>query len=169
MTTIPVNLHRFDPYKNFRFRLKWDGKYVAGVGQCTIGKDGSQGIGRGDGVEPCGSRKPSGRTEYETITLERGVTHDTAFERWANPIRPDGSGRAPNPRKDLVIEVYNDAGQLAMTCKVFRCWVSEFQSFPYFDAKENVVSIQYLKLENEGWECDSSISESIAPLYADPV
>jgi len=166
MVTAPVNIQRFDPYRNFRFRLKWNGKYVAGVSQCNVGEHGGKACDHREDTEPGGSRKSTGRTEYEPITLERGVTHDTAFEQWANPIRPVGTG--PNPRKDLVIEVYNDAGQLAMVWKVYRCWVSEFQAFPHFDANVNVISIQYLKLENEGWDCDPATAEPTEPVDADP-
>ena len=102
-----------------------------------------------------------GRTKYEAITLERGVTHDTEFEKWANKVWNFGAGLGAEVslkdfRKDIIIEVYNEAGQLALAYKVFRCWVSEYQALPDLDANANAVAIQHIKLENEGWERDSS-------------
>ena len=105
-----------------------------------------------------------GRTEYEAITLERGVTHDTEFEQWANKVWNFGAGLGAEVslkdfRKDIIIEVYNEAGQLAIAYKVFRCWVSEYQALPDLDANANAVAIQHIKLENEGWERDYDVAE----------
>ena len=121
-----------------------------------------------EGGDPSSSRKSPGRTEYEAITLERGVTHDTEFEKWANKIWNFGAGLGAEVslkdfRKDLIIEVYNEAGQLAITYKVYRCWVSEFQALPDLDANANAVAIQHIKLENEGWERDASVPEPAEP------
>ena len=112
-----------------------------------------------EGGDPSSSRKSPGRTEYDAITLERGVTHDIEFEQWANKVWNFGSGLGAEVslkdfRKDLIIEVYNEAGQLAIAYKVFRCWVSEYQALPDLDANANAVAIQHIKLENEGWERD---------------
>ena len=117
-----------------------------------------------EGGDPSSSRKSPGRTEYEAITLERGVTHDTEFEKWANKVWNFGSGLGAEVslkdfRKDIIIEVYNEAGQLAIAYKVFRCWVSEFQALPDLDANANAVAIQHIKLENEGWERDYEVPE----------
>ena len=151
---------RFDPYKNFKFRVKWDGRYVAGVSKVRRAEahDRSREAPRGRRpVEP--SRKSPGRTEYEAITLERGVTHDIEFEKWANKVWNFGAGLGAEVslkdfRKDLIIEVYNEAGQLVIAYKVYRCWVSEYQALPDLDANANAVAIQHIKLENEGWERD---------------
>ncbi len=35
MVEFPVNPTRFDPYKNFKFRIKWDGAYIAGVSKVS--------------------------------------------------------------------------------------------------------------------------------------
>jgi len=159
-----VNSHRFDPYKNFKFRVKWDGKYVAGVSKVGSLKRTTEVVKHRDGGDPSSSRKSPGRTEYEAITLERGVTHDLEFEQWANKVWNFGSGLGAEAslkdfRKDVLIEVYNEAGQLAMTYKVYRCWVSEFQSQADLDANANAVLIQTIKLENEGWERDVEVPE----------
>jgi phage tail-like protein len=126
-----------------------------------------------EGGDPSTSRKSPGRTKYEAITLERGVTHDTEFEKWANKVWNWGSGLGSEVslkdfRKDLILEMYNEAGQLAIAYKVYRCWVSEFQTASDFDANANAVSIQTLKLENEGWERDYEVVEPAEASFTEP-
>ena len=164
MAEFTVNAQRFDPYKNFKFRVKWDGVYVAGVSKVSGLKRTTEVVKHREGGDPSSSRKSPGRTEYEAITLDRGVTHDVAFEQWANSVWNFGAGLGresalANFRKDLIIEFYNEAGQLAIAYKVYRCWVSEFQALPDLDANANAVAIQHIKLENEGWERDYSVPE----------
>src|ERR671937_1379635 len=159
MPPFSANPTRFDPYKNFKFKVKWDGHYVAGVSKMSALKRTTQVVTHRDGGDPSSSRKSPGRTEYEAITLERGVTHDKEFEQWANKVWNFGAGLGSEVslkdfRKDIILEVYNEAGQLALAYKVYRCWVSEYQAVPDFDANANAVAIQRLKLENEGWERD---------------
>jgi phage tail-like protein len=169
-----VNIHRFNPYGNFKFRVKWDGRYVAGVSKVSALKRTTEVVKHREGGDPSSSRKAPGRTEYEAITLERGVTHDTEFEKWANKVWNFGSGLGSETslsdfRKDIIIEVYNEAGQLAIAYKVFRCWASEFQAIPDLDANANAVAIQTLKLENEGWERDYEVTEPAEPAFTEPV
>jgi phage tail-like protein len=159
-----VNPQRFDPYKNFKFRVKWDGRYVAGV--CKVGglKRTTEVVKHREGGDPSSSRKSPGKTEYEAITLERGVTHDLEFERWANRVWNFQAGLGAESslrdfRKDIIIEVYNEAGQLALAYRVFRCWVAEYQAVPDLDANANAVALQHIKLENEGWERDIDVTE----------
>ena len=173
MAQFSVNTHRFDPYKNFKFRIKWDGRYVAGVSKVSALKRTTEVVKHRDGGDPSSSRKSPGRTEYEAITLERGVTHDTEFEKWANKVWNFGSGLGAEVslkdfRKDIIIEVYNEAGQSALAYKVYRCWVSDFQSQADLDANANAVLIQSLKLENEGWERDYEVSEPTEPSFVEP-
>jgi len=173
MAQFTVNAQRFDPYKNFKFRLKWDGKYVAGVSKCSALKRTTEVVKHREGGDPSSSRKSPGRTEYEAITLERGVTHDTEFEKWANKVWQVGNTLGLEVslnsfRKDILIEFYNEAGQLALTYKVYRCWVSEYQSLPDLDANANAVAIQHLKLENEGWERDQDVTEPSEPTFSNP-
>ena len=164
MAQFSVNSSRFDPYKNFKFRVKWDGKYVAGISKVGALKRTTDVVKHRDGGDPSSSRKSPGRTEYDPISLERGVTHDKGFETWANKVWNFGSGLGAEVslkdfRKDLIIEVYNEAGQLAIAYKVFRAWVSEFQAQADLDANANAVLIQHIKLENEGWERDYEVGE----------
>jgi phage tail-like protein len=140
MAQFSVNAQRFDPYKNFKFRIKWDGKYVAGVSKVGALKRTTEVVKHREGGDPSSSRKSPGRTEYEAISLERGVTHDKEFEQWANKVWNFGSGLGSEVslkdfRKDIIIELYNEAGQLAVAYKLFRCWVSEFQALPDLDAR----------------------------------
>jgi phage tail-like protein len=118
-------------------------------------------------------RKSPGQTKYEPITLERGVTHDTEFEKWANKVWNYGSGLGSEVslkdfRKDIIIEMYNEAGQLVLAYKVYRCWVSEYQALPELDASANAVAIQTLKMENEGWERDYEVTEPTEPTFTEP-
>jgi phage tail-like protein len=174
MPQFTVNATRFDPYKNFKFRVKWDGRFVAGVSKVSGLKRTTEVVKHREGGDPSSTRKSPGRTEYEAITLERGVTHDTEFEKWANKVWNFGSGLGSEVslkdfRKDLIIEVYNEAGQLVLAYKVFRAWVAESQARPDLDANANAVAIQSIKLENEGWERDYDIAEPAEPTFTEPV
>lgn len=173
MAQFTVNAQRFDPYKNFKFRVKWDAKYVAGISKVSSLKRTTEVVKHREGGDPSSSRKSPGRTEYEAITLERGVTHDKEFEQWANKVWNFGAGLGSEVslqdfRKDLIIEAYNEAGQLVLAYKVFRCWVSEFQAMPDLDANANAVAIQTIKLENEGWVRDTEVPEPSEPTFTDP-
>ena len=163
-----VNTNRFDPYKNFKFRLKWDGRYVAGVSKISGLSRHTEIITHREGGDPSLSRQMPGHTSYEPITLERGVTHDLAFEEWANKVWSLGSGLGQeislkNYRKDIILEFMNEAGQLAMAYKIYRCWVSEFTALPNLDANGNAVAIQSITLVHEGWERDVDIPEPTEP------
>jgi phage tail-like protein len=173
MAKFTVNATRFDPYKNFKFRVKWDGRYVAGVAKVGALKRSTEVVEHREGGDPSTSRKSPGRTKYEAITLERGVTHDTEFEKWANKVWNFGSGLGAEVslkdfRKDILIEVFNEAGQVVLAYKVFRCWVSEFQAQADLDANANAVLIQSIKLENEGWERDYDVVEPAEPSFTEP-
>ena len=174
MAKFTVNAQRFDPYKNFKFRVRWDGRYVAGVSKVGALKRSTEVVEHREGGDPSSSRKSPGRTKFEAITLERGVTHDREFEQWANKVWNFGSGLGAEVslkdfRKDIIIEIYNEAGQLAIAYKVYRCWVSEFQAQADLDANANAVLIQSIKLENEGWERDYEVTEPSEPSFVEPV
>ena len=173
MAQFSVNSQRFDPYKNFKFRVKWDGKYVAGISKVGALKRSTTPVEHREGGDPSTSRKSPGRLKYEAITLERGVTHDKEFEQWANKVWTFGSGLGAEVslkdfRKDIIIELYNEAGQLAISYKVYRCWVSDFQALPDLDANGEAVAIQSIKLENEGWERDYEVAEPSEPSFTEP-
>ena len=173
MAQFSVNTQRFDPYKNFKFRVKWEGRYVAGISKVGALKRSTELVEHREGGDPSSSRKSPGRTKYEAISLERGVTHDPEFERWANKVWNYGSGLGSEVsledfRKDIIIELYNEAGQLAVAYKVYRCWVSEFQALPDLDANANAIAIESLKLENEGWERDYDVTEPSEPSFTEP-
>jgi phage tail-like protein len=173
MASFSVNATRFDPYKNFKFRVKWDGRYVAGVSKVGMLKRTTQVVTHREGGDPSTNRKSPGRTDYDAITLERGVTHDVEFELWAGKVWSLNSALGAEVslasfRKDILIEFYNEAGQLAITYKVYRCWVSEYQALPELDANANAVAIQHIKLENEGWERDLSVIEPTEPNFTPP-
>ena len=173
MAQFNVNPNRFDPYKNFKFRVRWDGRYVAGVSKVSALKRSTELVEHREGGNPSTSNKSPGRTKYEAVTLERGVTHDTEFEKWANKVWNFGSGPGTEVslrdfRKDITIDVYNEAGQKVLAYNVFRCWVSEYQALPDLDANANAVAIQTIKLENEGWERDLAVTEPSEPTFTEP-
>jgi phage tail-like protein len=173
MAQFTVNATRFDPYKNFKFRVKWDGRYVAGISKVSALKRSTEMVEHREGGDPSTTRKSPGKTKYEAVTLERGVTHDLEFERWANKVWNFGAGLGQEVslkdfRKDISIEVYNEAGQKVIAYNLFRCWVSEYQSLPDLDASANAIAIQTIKLENEGWERDLSVPEPSEPTFTEP-
>jgi phage tail-like protein len=164
MPEFNVNPHRFDPYKSFKFRVKWDGRYVAGVSRISGLRRTTDVVEQRDGGDPNSTRKSPGVTHYAPLILERGVTHDTDFEDWAGKVLRHGAGfgkevALKNFRKDIVIELYNEAGQLVLAYQVFRCWVSEYQALPDLDANGSAVAIESIKLENEGWVRDVDVQE----------
>ncbi|MFJ1877771.1 phage tail protein [Streptomyces sp. KS_5] len=176
MAEFKVNANRLDPYKNFKFHVWWDTRCVAGVSKVSPLKRTTEVVKHRHGGSNSTTRKSPGRTEFEAITLERGVTHDLEFEAWANKVWNYANAQGPPEqrtrevsladfRKDLVIVVHNEAGQPAIAYKVYRCWVSEYQALPDLDANANAVAIEHLRLETEGWERDTSVTEPTEPSF----
>jgi len=163
-----VNTSRFDPYKNFKFRVKWDGRYVAGISKVSVLKRTTEVVEHREGGDLSYMRKSPGQSKFEPLTLERGVTHDLEFEQWAAKVwqygRALGSELSLKDfRKDLIIELYNEAGQLALAYKVYRAWVSEYTALPELDSSANAVAIQSIVIQNEGWERDTDVAEPTEP------
>jgi phage tail-like protein len=157
-----VNTHRFDPYKNYKFRVKWDGRYVAGVSKVSSLKRSTEPVTHREGGDPSHQRVSPATTKFEPITLERGVTHDPEFENWANLVfstEGDAAISLKNFRKDIIIELLNEQNVVAKAYKVFRCWVSEYDALPELDANGKAVAIEKIVLQNEGWERDTAVSE----------
>ena len=178
MAKFTVNPARFDPYKNFKFRVKWGTAYVAGVSKVSALKRTTEMVEHREGGDPSSSHKSPGRTKYEPITMERGVTHDPEFEAWASmggnfgnaqaaPEQRDKEVSLKDFRRNLVIDVFNEAGQKVLSYKVYRAWVSEFTAQADLDANANAVLIQSLKIEHEGWERDTSVKEPAEPQFED--
>jgi len=162
MAQFSVNTHRFDPYKNFKFRVKWDGRYVAGISKVGALKRSTEVVSHREGGDPSTQRHSPGSSKFEPISMERGVTHDPEFEKWANLVyNTDGDAAISlkNFRKDVILELLNEQGTVVQAYKVYRCWVSEFQALPELDANANAVAIQTLTLQNEGWERDEAATE----------
>jgi len=176
MALFKNNPNRFDPYKNFKFLVRWAGQPqpVAGVSKVTVLKRTTEVVKHRDGGDPSTSRKSPGRTEYDAITLERGVTHDEEFEKWANKVWNLQSGLGlevslADFRKDIQIDLMNEAGQVVLRYNVFRCWPSEYQALPDLDANANAVAIAKLKLEIEGWERDYDLPVDTEPTFTEPL
>jgi phage tail-like protein len=166
---------RFDPYKNFKFRLKFGNSstYVAGISKMTALKRTTAPVEHREGGDPSSPYKSPGLTKFEAITLERGVTHDTDFEEWSSKVwnfhgGPGAESSLKDFRKDITIDVFNEAGQKVISYQIFRCWVSEYQALGDFDANNNAVLIQHIKLENEGWERDENVTEPTEPSFTVP-
>ena len=172
MAQVTVNPTRFDPYKNFKFRIKWDGRYVAGVSRVGPLIRRTEVVEHREGGDPSNIRKSPGLTTFEPIVVERGVTHDAEFERWAMKVWRYGAGFGAEVslkdfRKDLIIELYNEAGQLAKAYVVYRCWVSEYQALPALEASAGAIAIERITIENEGWERDEAVLEPEETLLPD--
>ncbi|MGO9672854.1 MAG: phage tail protein [Methylocella sp.] len=169
----PITAQRFDPYKNFKFRVKWDGRYVAGVSRVSALRRTTEVVEHRAGGDPSTSRKSPGRTQYEPITLERGISADPEFEQWANKVWTLGAGLGAEVsladfRKDIFLEFYNEAGQLVLAYKIYRCWPSMFQALPDLDSNGAAIAIEALVLENEGWERDASVVPPVEPSFNTP-
>jgi phage tail-like protein len=173
MAEFTVNPTRRDPYKNFKFQVKWDGKYVAGISKVTGLKRTTEVVKHRAGGDPSTSYKSPGRNEFDAITLERGITEDTAFEQWAGKVWQLGAALGAEVslkdfRKNIILELYNEAGQKVQAYNIYRCWVSEYQAMPDLDSNANAVAIQHIKLENEGWERDIAVTEPAEPSFTVP-
>ena len=173
MAQFTVNTNRFDPYKNFKFRVKWDGRYVAGISQVGALTRTTEVVEHREGGDPSTSHKSPGRSSYGNVQLQRGLTHDTEFLKWINKVWNFEGGDGAEVsladfRKDILIDFFNEAGQKVLSYKVYRCWVSEYQALPELDANANAVAIQNIKLENEGWERDLDVAEPAEPSFTEP-
>ncbi|HKP74007.1 MAG TPA: phage tail protein [Longimicrobiaceae bacterium] len=179
---------RIDPYKNFKFVVSWDGQPVAGVSSVSGLSRSTEPIEHREGADPITTRVTPGRTRMAPVTLQRGVTHDQAFEWWANSVwfwsnaqtslatNTNGQNMSlsgtPSTqtdifRKDIYLALYNEAGQKVIGYNLYRCWPSEFEALGDLDANGNGIVFQRLVLQLEGWERDTSVSEPTPAVYAD--
>jgi len=169
MPEFSVNTHRFDPYKGYKFIIIWEGRPVAGISKVSELKRTTETVKHRTGGDPSAQRISPGKSEYAAITLERGVTHDTEFEEWANKVWNYGTKFGSEVslkdfRKDVRLELYNEAGQLVLAYDIYRCWVSEFTAMPALDSNgAAAIAIQTIKLENEGWARDLNVTEPSEP------
>lgn len=166
MAPFPVNTHRFDPYKNYMFRVWWDGRPVAGISKVSALKRTTEVVSHREGGDFSTPRHSPAGSKYEAVTLERGVTWDLEFEQWANKVYDVTAGVVSSLkdfRKDVTIQLMNEAGQVVMAYTLFRCWVSEFQAMAELDANANAVLIQSIVLQNEGWQRDEAVTEPAEP------
>lgn len=173
MPPFSVNATRFDPYKQFKFRVKWDGRYVAGVCEVSALRRTTEVVGHREGGEPSSIRRSPGRTTYEPLVLRRGRTHDKEFETWVNKVWNFGSGLGAESslkdfRKDIVLELYNEAGQMVMAFKVYRCWPSEYVALGPLDANGASTAIESITLQHEGFERDYDVTEPAEPSFSEP-
>ncbi len=156
------NAHRIDPYKNYKFRVVMDGKPVLGVSKVGALKRTTEVVKHREGGENSTDHKSPGRTTYDAITMERGITHDREFEKWANTVHPysgDTGMDLAKYKKDLTLEVMNEKGHVAFRYFLYDCWVSEYTAIPDLDANANAVAIESIKIELEGWERDMDTKE----------
>jgi len=172
MAKFTTNSQRYDPYRNFKFKIKIDNQYVAGLSKCSALKKTTEMVEWREGGDPSTTHKLPGKTKYDALTLTGGVSHDTTFESWANLVnnfQSDASMSLKNFRKDfIIIDVFNEAGQKALSYKVYRCWVSEYQALTDLDANSTEIALQCITLENEGWERDYAVTEPAEPSFTEP-
>jgi phage tail-like protein len=162
MAQFQVNTHRIDPYKNFKFRVRWDGRVVAGVSKIGALKRTTEVVNHREAGDVSTERKSPGNTKFEAITLERGVSHDPEFEAWANLVystEGDAAVSLRNYKKDILLEFLNLQGTVVKAYRIFRCWVSEYTALPELDANANAIAFEMMTLQNEGWERDTAVTE----------
>lgn len=163
------NAKRVDPYKNFKFRLLWDDKPVMGISKVGALKRTTEVVKHRDGGDNSTDHKSPGRTTYDAITVERGITHDPEFEAWANKVHPYAGDTAMDLaayKKNLTLEMMNEKGHVVYRYFLYDCWVSEYTAIPELNANANAVAIESLKIELEGWDRDKDTKE---PNEADDV
>lgn len=163
------NAKRVDPYKNFKFRLLWDNKPVMGISKVGALKRTTEVVKHRDGGDNSTDHKSPGRTSYDAITVERGITHDPEFEAWANKVHPYSGDTAMDLaayKKNLTLEMMNEKGHVVYRYFLYDCWVSEYTAIPELNANANAVAIESLKIELEGWDRDKDTKE---PNEADDV
>jgi phage tail-like protein len=162
MANFTVNADRIDPYKNFKFRVNWDGRTIAGVSKVSGLKRTTELVTHRDGGDLSTKRHSPGVSSFEPVTLERGITHDTDFEDWASltySIAGDAAVSLKGFRKDITIDLYNLQGVKVRSWQVFRCWVSEFTAVPELDANANAVAFESIVIQNEGFTRDEAVEE----------
>ncbi|HFE44565.1 MAG TPA: phage tail protein [Nannocystis exedens] len=158
-----VNTTRIDPYKNFKFRVIWDGETVAGVSKVGALKRTTAPVSHRDGNDLSTDRHSPGRTQFDDIVLERGITHNREFEEWANKIystQGDGAVSLRDFRKDIQIELLNLQGVTVALYNVYRCWVTQYTALPDLDSNGEGIAFESVTLKCEGWERDDSVVEN---------
>jgi phage tail-like protein len=180
MPEFTVNPTRVDPYKNYKFIVIWDGRPVAGVSDVSQLRRSTEVVKHRSGGDPSTTHKSLGQTDWDAVTLKRGVTHDVAFEQWANKVwyypnttyamnsTPGQEVSLSDFRKDIIIQLLNEAGQVVIAYNLYRCWPSEFIALPELDSNANAVAIQSLVLQIEGWQRDFSVTEPKEPSFTFP-
>jgi phage tail-like protein len=155
-----VNPYRRDPYAGSSFRVRWDGENIAGVFRISGLERTTDVVNERNGADPTLEHRIPGRTRYEPITLERGRTHDHAFEDWANLLSsPAGPMSLAHFRKEVEIELLNEQGAVAIVFRVHRAWPSNYLALGPLDADSDSLAIESITLEHEGFERDTSVSE----------
>lgn len=163
-----VNPYRFDPYKSHKFAVKWDGQYIHGISNVSGLIRTTEALDDRQGLDPNIDRISPGLTRYAPIVLERGVTHDPAFEDWANLVWKYGSGLGTEMslssyRKDIIVDLFNESGQKVMSWIVYRCWPSEYVALAELDSNKSAIAIERLTLQHEGWDRDIEVTEPTQP------
>ncbi len=162
MPQFTVNTSRIDPYKNFKFRVKWDGQTVAGVSKVGALKRTTEVVSHREGGDLSTPRHSPASSKFEPITLERGISFAPEFQEWAKLVynhEGDGAVSLKNFRKDITIELLNLQGTVVRAYHVFRCWVSEYTAQPELDANANAIAFESIMLQNEGFERDLAVVE----------
>jgi phage tail-like protein len=166
MARLNASTNRFDPYRTFRFRVKWDGQYVAGLTKMGALKRTTEMVEFHEAGVNITSRKLPGKTTFTAVTLEAGVTYDTSFEDWANLVNDFASHSITSLgefRKNITIDMFDEAGAKALSYNLYRCWVAEYQALPDLDSGANAVAITTIKLEYEWFERDLAVNEAVGP------
>jgi len=157
---------RIDPYKNFRFRLFFEGRPepVAGVSKVSPLKRTTEVVSHRDGGDQSTQRHAPGASKFEPITFERGLTHDPGFEEWANLVystEGDAAVSLAGYKRNLLLQINNLQGTPVKSFRILRAWVSEYTATAELDANANAVLIESIVVQNEGFERDPDVVEPV--------
>ena len=94
-----------DLYAHMRYRVRWDGRYVAGVNHVSGLLRGLPGGRRADGQPALPPSVAPTPTHWLPVVLERGLTRDAEFVAWA-------ARQAASPRAQASIQASGQAAAL---------------------------------------------------------
>lgn len=162
MARFAVNPYRLDPYKTSKFQLILDGRVVPDVVRISALRRETETVLYRPGDFPNHLIKAPGLTDFDPIIIERGITHDTTFEDWADlcySVQGDAAISLKNFRKDMLINLLNRQGTVVLSYRIYRGWVSEYTALPELDAHANETAIERIVVQHEGWERDEAVAE----------
>ena len=121
-------------------------------------KIGSEMMDRQEECDQPSYRNRPGPIKDGAISPENEVTLDGEFKKWES-----SRVALETVHKGIALDVYDEMGRIALVCRIWRCWVSEFLGMQDLKANPNALPIQLITLETEGWERVNNVKEASEP------